>query len=743
MKTSILCLLALCNLALGAQVQLRSGDRTITRVVKMLQDMLDKSKADGEQERTLYGKFKCYCDDNEEEKTTAIEEMTSQIGYLENDIAKLQAENGMLSTEVAEIQASIEANDAAVAEANSIRSQNNAAFVALKDDLEQAISQMSAAINVLSEVGADQTLQSARDHEKFMAGYNSPTLLKLRSRVTQALSAATALMPTEKKAKVNAFVQAPFTGNYAAQSGEVVGILKDMRDTFKQNLAAAAKQEAKEVAAHAAFIEAKAEEKKALEASWDKKQSQLGANSADIATKKGQLESAKAAKQAAEDFLAELRPMCAAKAKDFEARNLMRSKEEAAIGEAIAILNSDAAFATFGKVDATRTGGLSLLQLRASRKHAVSAVDMLRQQAERILMKVAKKEQSKKLTEVVQALRAGNPFDIVLQEIDKMIDLLAVEGKQDADNLAWCNEERSRTNSEIAAKDAQILALEGRIDSLESDISGIKRQIETSEAELSQCMLDQETETTMRKEENEDYQADIAHLTESQELLNKAIVVLKNYYAEIVKKIESSLLQKESPDPPATWEGAYAGQSETGTSVIDMLEYVLSQAKLEETTAHSDEESAQKSYEDSMIGLKDQQETLENTLVTLHEALAVKEKDLLEAQEDLKATAAAKAALEEYLLKIKPGCDFITANKDARDTHRASEKAALDSAKDLIKNSPVYLNAVEAARVAAMGKCKDKCFGFEETAACKACLSDVTVPGYCAGHPGTAGCESL
>eukprot|EP00971_Amphidinium_carterae_P076917 1519423-Amphidinium_carterae.1 len=34
---------------------------------------------------------------------------------------------------------------------------------------------------------------------------------------------------------------------------------------------------------------------------------------------------------------------------------------------------------------------------------------------------------------------------------------------------------------------------------------------------------------------------------------------------------------------------------------------------------HHSEESAQKSYEDSMIGLKDQQETLENTLVTLHE----------------------------------------------------------------------------------------------------------------------------
>ena len=33
--------------------------------------------------------------------------------------------------------------------------------------------------------------------------------------------------------------KAPFTGSYTAQSGEVVGILKNMRDTFESELAAA------------------------------------------------------------------------------------------------------------------------------------------------------------------------------------------------------------------------------------------------------------------------------------------------------------------------------------------------------------------------------------------------------------------------------------------------------------------------------------------------------------------------
>jgi hypothetical protein len=46
---------------------------------------------------------------------------------------------------------------------------------------------------------------------------------------------------------------------------------------------------------------------------------------------------------------------------------MLRSQEEAAIAEAIAVLNSDQAFATFGKVDATSTGSTSFVQLSVSR----------------------------------------------------------------------------------------------------------------------------------------------------------------------------------------------------------------------------------------------------------------------------------------------------------------------------------------------------------------------------------------
>merc|ERR1719238_1003943 len=81
--------------------------RTITKVVRLLQEMLEKSKADGDRDRDLYAKYKCYCDDNEDEKKMSIEDLTKQISILESKIAELQASTGALSTQCAELKTGI------------------------------------------------------------------------------------------------------------------------------------------------------------------------------------------------------------------------------------------------------------------------------------------------------------------------------------------------------------------------------------------------------------------------------------------------------------------------------------------------------------------------------------------------------------------------------------------------------------------------------------------------------------
>merc|ERR1719156_475531 len=198
------------------------------------------------------------------------------------------------------------------------------------------------------------------------------------------------------------------------------------------------------------------------------------------------------------------------------------------------------------------------------------------------------------------------------------------------------------------------------------------------------------------------------------------------------------LMQKrEEPAPPE------ADFSETGqgqaTDAVSMLGFILEETKKEEETAHTDEEEAQKTFEDTMNDLKTQEAACLETIADLTEELASTEKTLEETTIDLQKTTKEKIALETYLLKIKPGCDFITENIDTRKDNRAAETSALNTAKDKLMGTPAYKSAAAAVEKEMLGKCADACTD-KTSVECKACLAGTSVTGYCAAHKGEAGC---
>merc|ERR1719449_355551 len=139
-----------------------------------------------------------------------------------------------------------------------------------------------------------------------------------------------------------------------------------------------------------------------------------------------------------------------------------------------------------------------------------------------------------------------------------------------------------------------------------------------------------------------------------------------------------------------------------------------------------------------MNDLKSQEAACMETIADLEESLASTEKTLEETQIDLEKTTKQKKALERYLLKIKPGCDFITENIDARNDNRAAETSALNTAKDKLMGTPAYKSAAAAVEKEMLGKCADSC-GDKSSVECKACLAGTSVTGYCAAHKGEAG----
>merc|ERR1719433_1535028 len=167
----------------------------------------------------------------------------------------------------------------------------------------------------------------------------------------------------------------------------------------------------------------------------------------------------------------------------------------------------------------------------------------------------------------------------------------------------------------------------------------------------------------------------------------------------------------------------------------------LKDTKKEEMEAHGAEKTSQHAFEDDMAKLKTEEQQLRDNQRKLELELTKTVEKLLGKQNDLETTVKDKEAIEAYLAKIKDGCDFITDNIADRKQSRLNEAKALSGAVKLLKKSPAYIAAEADKHQQSLGDCAGICNDkSEDHAECKACLAKVTVPAYCAGHPGTAGC---
>jgi hypothetical protein len=265
---------------------------------------------------------------------------------------------------------------------------------------------------------------------------------------------------------------------------------------------------------------------------------------------------------------------------------------------------------------------------------------------------------------------------------------------------------------------------------------------------LAENAANQAKETAAREEENAEFEATMENLVQAKELLSGAIAVLTKYYKSLEdyaqdKEEEVKKLPGEDDKRPEMWEKeqGYKGQSASGKKVLDMLGFILDGTKAEEKEAKKDEASAKEKYDKSMDTLKKAETKLQDALAKFTKTLAEKQLALVEAQQELKKTTAVKDKAEAYLLEIKPGCDFISKNFDKREEHRKAESSALKKAQELVKGTAVYKASVAQSDLESLGACREICTDAGKShVKCKACLEDVSIPGYCAGHPDTTGC---
>merc|ERR1719252_513302 len=271
------------------------------------------------------------------------------------------------------------------------------------------------------------------------------------------------------------------------------------------------------------MMEVKTAEYEEMEELFEAKKKEIGDNAAQISTISSEVETMEAELAADQEFLAALTERCTSKKAEFEKRNMLRAGEEAAIAEAISILNSDAAFESFGKVDATSTGATGFIQL--------SETPDLRKKASRELILASHKVHSVRVARIAMAISDGNPFKKVLEMINKTIGIIEAEEADDVEKKETCIEEQTTNEKNRDDKEKDIQTLESNIDALKVAIEGTEASITLATEDLGLNRDSQASTTATRKSAHAIFTETLSNCEDAEKILAKAIEVLQKYYA--------------------------------------------------------------------------------------------------------------------------------------------------------------------------------------------------------------------
>eukprot|EP00413_Alexandrium_margalefii_P049719 CAMPEP_0204608884 /NCGR_PEP_ID=MMETSP0661-20131031/60590_1 /ASSEMBLY_ACC=CAM_ASM_000606 /TAXON_ID=109239 /ORGANISM="Alexandrium margalefi, Strain AMGDE01CS-322" /LENGTH=442 /DNA_ID=CAMNT_0051620481 /DNA_START=73 /DNA_END=1398 /DNA_ORIENTATION=- len=425
-------LLCVAGLDLSMTFDAAAGkNRPVSKVITLLKDMLKQLEKEAEEDEEVYDKLACWCKTNDREKTKAIGDAEAKIADLTTKIEELTAGSARLNTEVKNHEKEVGENQGALDKATALRQKQLAEFNAEEKDLLESISALKAAITVLSKHHGGSLLQMPRSHRLSVAA----TLQQEMQRHSGLLEGV--LSPSERRS-AQSFIQAPedyfdatptFKQSYAPQSGEIFGILRQMKETFESNLAESQKEEMANQKAYEDLKAAKEDEIKAGQEQIDTKTQELATTDEKNALAKQDVTDTKVSLSADEEFLMNLKEKCQMTDSEWEARQKTRQLEMEAVSKALSVLSGDDAHDLF-----TKTFNPALVQresTRDSKRRAKAAV---------LLYTVSQKLNSPRLSALAYRVRL-DAFTRVKKAIDDMVAQLLKEKEDEIKHKDFCVDE--------------------------------------------------------------------------------------------------------------------------------------------------------------------------------------------------------------------------------------------------------------------------------------------------------------
>jgi len=659
----------------------------IRRVVTMLQMMGKKIAEEGAKEEEQFDRFMCYCKTGGSTLEKAIADAEAKIPQLEAAIKESGSAVLQLKADVKQHKADREAAKTAMKEATALREKEAAAFADYSAEANANIKAMTGAIAAL---------------EKGMGG---AFLQTPAAALLQRVTASADLEDSDRDALTAFLSQAE---GYAPQSGQITGILKQMKDTWSADLAKATKEEDKSKADYDGLMAAKEKEVEACGKMIEEKTARIGEMGVEVVNMADDLEDTKKSLVEDQKFLADLEKNCATKKDEWAVRQKLRAEEQLALADTIKILNDDDALELFKKTLPTP----ALLQVEISSRD-------VRNRAREVL-----KGGDARLNLISMALRGRKvSFDKVLTMIDDMIALLGEEQVADDDKKAYCAKEFDESDDEKKALERAISQLDTAIADTEAAIATLTEEIAALEQGIKDLDKQVAEATEARKEAHATYVEELAANKAADELLGIAKNRLNKFYnpklykappkRELSEEQRISVnmggtlaptappggiagtgvtaLAQERPGPAPEMYGAYKKSGEESTGVIAMIDNLKADLAKEMQESETEEKNDQEEYEQMVEDSANKRAADSKSLSEKQGAKADAEAALVQAKQDHKSKTAEAMANAEYIHNLHQECDWLLSNFDVRKEARAGEVESLKTAKAVLSGADYSL----------------------------------------------------
>jgi len=690
----------------GARTEHRIRKNPTRKIVSLLQEMMVELEKQEEQEMIMHDKFMCACDTSKAELGKSTTDAETKIPDVQSLIEEISSSMTRLKYDLKLHKKDRSATQKALTEGKAIREKERAAFTKESAENKANIVALGKAIPLV---------------EKGMAGDAFLQTEATAFRRLRRIAVDGQIGDTQRDLLV-AFLSegngggAGYTPSYQPKSGEVLGMLKELKEGMEKSLAEADAQESKANQDFLAMEDASSKEIAALKRAIEDKEQRIGDLAVRLAELMQDMKDTKASLATNSDLLADLLKECSARSKEWEVRQKTRAEEKLAIADTIKILNDDGARELFEKTMPAQKP-LFFLQVRGT-------ADDVRAEAVRILRRAHEDGAggSLQLDLLALAIRGKKVgFEKVLKMIDDTVALLRREQDTDDQHKTYCEATLPETkqNLNMAARavedrqkaiDKQSTAAEvisGEIDVLIQGIRDLDEQVVEA--------------TKQRKGEHAEFSAKRTEQTTAKELLELAKKRLTQFYGDGKGKNRVGLLQMSGGRPSEqafsllqlqSWE-EYRKQKGAAQGVVGMIEWLIADVSQQISEMTKEESEAQQDYERFMADCDEKRRADGKRIAKKEGVKAGLEEELVELGLKKASEVELRDATAKFMAKLHDECDWSLANYQKRKVARSGEIEALQKAKALLsgdsydwmkKKRPGELEADMEAKAAASGE---------------------------------------